>query len=68
MRKARDSAEHDWGRGSVVGLALMDVKAGYSFLTAQTFTASHCHILAEFPGVLTLMAFTAASSVLSITK
>lgn len=52
----------------MAGLAVMDVKAGYSFPPAQTLAASHCHILTEFPGVLTLMGFTAASSVLSITK
>lgn len=52
----------------MIGLVVMDVKVGCSFPPAQTLTASHFHILAKFPGVLTLMCFTAASSVLSITK
>lgn len=38
-------ADHDWGRGDAGGLAVMDVKVGYSSPPAQTLTASHCHIL-----------------------
>jgi len=68
MRKARENADQDWGTGAVAGLAVTDVKVGYSFSPAQPLAALHCHILAEFPGVSTLMRFTAASLVLSITK
>lgn len=38
-------ADRDCGRGAADGLAVMDVKVGYSSPPAQTLASSHCHIL-----------------------